>query len=162
MIFFLWPWNARRKNVASFQKSLEVTYAPHPRQAVPAAELPWGDCGGAGAAFQNNVGGLRVCQKVKFSTHGRVPSCWRVRKHRCPSCSTSWWAGSINGKRFNGPVTFYVASHDVDALQSGGQGRVHFDSKCQVGEGPCCDQDHLHREIALRFTFLHCIAWQAL
>ncbi len=42
---------------------------PHPRQAVPAAEFPGSDVGGAGVAVQHNEGSLRVSHKVKLSAH---------------------------------------------------------------------------------------------
>lgn len=51
---------------------------PHPRQTVPAAELPWGNVGGTGEAFQHDVGSFRVSHKVKFSTHGGVTPGFKI------------------------------------------------------------------------------------
>lgn len=114
---------------------------PHPRQAVPAAELPSGDVGGTGVAIQDDVGSLWVGHKVKLPAHcGVSPGCVNTKAQRsCSAAHTHPHTLEQHSKH-----TVGVSSHDVEGFQLLRQGRLQLDSDSQVGEGGRGHQSHLN------------------
>lgn len=81
---------------------------PHPRQAVPAAELPGSNIGGTGVAVQDDVSGFWVRHEVKLSTHrGVTPRCVNTKPSRlCFVCRDSSKLISMQARRANTQSVF--------------------------------------------------------